>query len=504
MADLQLNIPVGTCSSSGVSVTQSKAILIGAAECNSSGLAPFTTFYPPFHILNEDEDIISYITLDEVYPGMRTPTYTYTIQSLIPGESVIRIGSDNNEDLDADEYTSLATFLSLDEIDWGRTIDVTIPAYGSVDFYMYHRPPSTAPIKNYIFALTFEYLSSEFGIHQYYTTFEITSQLEEDNDEVIRVYLTYESGKMETDFSDIKFYRGTELLKYTLIDKTDGVDATYNIAIPDVKAGKKYLITICSGNSSDEYIDGLAYDEGWNWRFRRHTDDDEDISPWSNVGYLSGDIFADLAYMTAYGNTVLRLQTNHKDNKPIAETESEAFIGHWSMRYNFGETNWNYTILYYRPIIDSEGNYYEISIDFNNSKKTIYLKYNDTILDSHTPISYGTDIRILDFTRDVDGNMTVSLNGVEYLSANDTNIIENTKTQLTLYRRLYARSIQVDYIYFLDEGRTDKPIVGELDTWRDLKYYLAVIGKTNYDTGVLPDIDEHLRYGVRINGVLYE
>ncbi len=62
----------------------------------------------------------------------------------------------------------------------------------------------------------------------------------------------------------------------------------------------------------------------------------------------------------------------------------------------------------------------------------------------------------------------------------------------------------MDYIHYVDDVRTDKPIVGDLVGWESLKYAYVLMGKISYDTQTLPGLDEQLRYGVRINGVLYE
>lgn len=502
-----INIPVGTRNKSGNAPLASETILCPAGTKTKSGIAPVYTSYPPFQLLDVNGDMVGYINFEEVYPGNRTGAHKYTIESLIPDATTVRVSSVVNPDDttgDTAVYTSDAVYLSIDDINYSKSVDVNVAAYGTGDFYIYYRPPSTAPIGNNYWSLSFELLSND--VYSHINAFSVSSVKSEDDEDVtVMLYLPYEAGAMETDFSDVNFYDGTQLLDSTIDEKSDGVYAVFLIKMPFVQANRSHLIYILSGNSSLEYVDGFAWDEGWTWRYRRQTWDDTDIAPWSNVGYLSSEVWADIAYDSRYGGTVLRLQSKHKEDLPVAEAESEALLGKWTMRYNFGVSNWNYTTFYYKPIIDGDGNYYEIVIDYltAGTTKPILLNYNTTTLDSGL-ISVGTDIRLLEFTRNADGDMTVSVNGVEYLSANDTNITENTKTQLSVKSNSFLRSIQVDYIHYVDDVRTDKPIVGDLVGWESLKYAYVLMGKISYDTQTLPGLDEQLRYGVRINGVLYE
>jgi len=154
--------------------------------------------------------------------------------------------------------------------------------------------------------------------------------------------------------------------------------------------------------------------------------------------------------------------------------------------------------------IDSEDNSY--SIRFNSWwAPTVSLYLNEDVLAS-VPYDIGTSPTTITIDHDLDGVFTVSVNGTSIIvevSDNTITTVAKYKIYLDAYAS-YTRSVRVDYMYFVEHPTTTAPTISEISEWADLKYSYVNIGRVNYDTQTLPGLDEKLRYGIRINGVLYD
>lgn len=518
MANLTINIPVATSNSKGLTplapavyeippgvciAGKSTSINIPPGVCEAAGVFEEFWVHPPLMLLNGEDEYIGLINLEDVYPGQPTTVKTFKVENRLPGEVTYRIGCDVYDGSgEKAVHTSDATYFSLDGDVWSKSIDLTISKDDSNTFHMYWRPPSTTPLGTRVWMLVFELISTVYPQHDSVTAFTALSNVDEDEyDVIIPVTVPYVAGRMESDFGDIRFYEdGSWLLDSSIVDKVNGDYAEFLVRLPWVIAGLYHLIYVLGGNDSLEYEDKQLYHDGWNWF-------NGEMNGWVQItGSGNWQQVIEPLLSTAFGTEHYVLHCGHHGAYPTPSAEapstSDTPYGTWTMRIKQSHTT--ATDFRYYFAIDSEDNSY--SIRFNNfSTPTVSLYLNEDVLAS-VPYDIGTSPTTITVDHDLDGVFTVSVNGTSIIvevSDNTITTVAKYKIYLDAYAS-YTRSVHVDYMYFVEHPTTTAPTISEISEWADLKYSYVNIGRVNYDTQTLPGLDEKLRYGIRINGVLYD
>jgi hypothetical protein len=441
----------------------------------------------PFNFFDENGDLIQRLSFEEVYPGRQTES------------KVISFKNNLNEAVDVDitcepytgstypeKDTNSATLLSLDETTWSHTINVTADALGTTDFYIFYRPPSTATIGSKRWNIEVSYNGDPNGIWDKINTFTVTSVSATDQtDVVIPITLPYSAGNMETDFEDIVFYDWFYQLDHTMLNKVDSTSADFHIEIPLLFAGEERTLYVWGDNSTATYTDMNVYTDYWDWT-------DGTLDPWT---ILAGTVNVNtIGWGDHYS---LELYNYGGSTWPSTQVDTTGAYGIWEMKYHLESTSSMYAHWYF---IHDGTNYYQVHI--RNNEEDIELYYNGTLLDSAAlPKSAAT--RYLKVTRDLDGNFKVYVDGTEYLSATDNNLTTSIQQNLVFNTPSFGHSWYIDYINYVELSATT-PTVGALTGWDDFVYSMSVIGKVGYDVQNLPGIDGILRYGIRIDGELYE
>lgn len=466
-------------------------INIPVAINTANGVFTEYWMYPPFYILNEDGDYLHLISFEDVYPGRPTLTQTLTVKNELPANVTLEItGNSVSGSGDSDKDTVDATYLSLDDTDYSHTLSLPVDANDTANFYLYYRPPSTAKIGNKRWDLGLSYTANAFGWWSYINMFDVTSTSTTDQtDVIISITIPYTAGKMETDFSDIRFYHYNFQLEYSIYYKVDSTSATFLVKIPTLYAGEVKSIWILSGNNSIDYYDYDVYTEGWNW-------EDTTLDPWEQTdGSVQSSV---TAYNdSTWGHYCMRAHCYGSYTTTKAESEATGAYGRWVMRYRFSHDDNGQARYYFMH--DGTHSY---SLYFNENGGTITLYKDGTSIGS-SALTYNTSTHLLIIDRDTDGNFSVSIDGVEKITATDNTITTSIKEEISFYSVGWHRYWYIDYIHFIEESTTP-PTVGSLDDWYDLAYGIGCMGKVGYDVQDLPEIQNQLRYGIRIDGELYE
>jgi hypothetical protein len=214
-----------------------------------------------FFMETEDGIIIRDLSFESLFPGRKSETQKITIvnnldaqvdMTLTPAASSNQLGSG----LD----TYLSHYLSLDGINFSTNpLELTIPASSELDFYTYYHPPSNAVIgwKQWLLDVDMDVPALEGW--SYTTWFTVTG-----NGDAIEVPYTleetvtieYVAGLMKSDFSDIRFALADHtILDHYIWDKTDGVEAFFQVQLPEVPATPDDVtVYVYSGNPDAEDV----------------------------------------------------------------------------------------------------------------------------------------------------------------------------------------------------------------------------------------------------------
>lgn len=139
-----------------------------------------------------------------------------------------------------------------------------------------------------------------------------------------------------------------------------------------------------------------------------------------------------------------------------AETWSEGAYGTWTIKYalsggdyhNPESLNWPYrnmTLSIIRFVHDGVNSY---NFRINTDAETIGLYYNDMLL-SECYFIRSVDVEhTLQITRDWNGYFSVSIDGVEYLTAIHTSLTASIKLETYFVSYAWGRGLYIDYIQF--------------------------------------------------------
>jgi hypothetical protein len=511
-----IDIPIGENVASGLNPGTDLTLDIPIAGNVATGLVPSTWMWPQFNLLDEDGNYLHSIIFEDVYPGMRSAVKQLTLKNQLPGDVTVSI-TPGEPYLDANKAidTTNSTYLSLDGVSYSNTINLNVLDKGSTDFYLYYQPPSTSLIGSKRWRLVFDYTSSVFELWDYINTFTVTSTSSTDQtDVIIPVTIPYSAGVMETDFKDIRFYYGTFQLESTIDYKTDGVSATFFVKIPTLAADEIKNIFVLGGNSSAGFMNNLDYDEYWSWE---NSKVGLNISPWEKVTATSQSevVLNDykLSAPNIFGHNVLAVWDRTDYTNPIIEADTSGAYGRWNILLYFdrhSDTFLTPSRKYFGYYFIHDGtDYYLLQCDLSTTDTwhlRLYKNSTELANASSVPFGYETPHNIV-IERDLDGNFSVSMDGTEYITTTDNTIVTSVKQQikeLTVSAAPVRHYTYIDHISYLETAYADPPTIGELGTWDDLLYGVALLGNVSYDPQELPGLTGNLRYGIRIDGVLYE
>lgn len=504
---LVINIQRAESIATGINPTHDVTLNVPRAISTASGIIPTLWSFPPFYLLDENGNYLKMVTFEDIYPGRKTATKKITLKNTLPGAAVLSVsgGSAFNE-TDKDRDTKDAIYLSNDNVDFSKSIEISVPSMGSTDFYVYYRPPSTARIGSKTFPLLLDYVSSEFELWDYVTTFPVISNSSE-NQEDVKIFITinYEADYMQPDFKDIRFYSASFELESKIIYKFDEDYAIFIVKIPLLYTGETKTIRVFGGNSSVNVKEGDVFLDGWNW-------DNGEMDGWVQTTSENDSKYARVMWDDTWNSYVLRCTLNsvYALTPVIAEADSEIAYGHWIVKYRFigGYTSFSNPSYLHRSFLkwffahDGENNY---SVQINNEigAEWIRLYYNEEILDS-APFPRSLSTHLLEVARDSDGNISVLVDNIEYLTSTDTRITESVKQVIDFYNPSFTRGVLFDYINYIADPAETTPTVGELAEWDDFNYAVVMMGKVSYDIKQLKEFGDNLSYGIRINGKLFK
>lgn len=454
--------------------------------------------YPPLTFLDGEGNPITKIMFESVYPGRKTGTQTITAVNKTDSTLTITLSSIegiSQTGYEVDTYGSLR-FSDDDDI-YYETLTLEIPANDSLDFYIYYNPPSTAKIGEKEWAINV--LPSSLPEWLYFNQFNVTNNDDEQlTDIIISVTIPYTAGKMQTDFGDIRFYTEAEELESSIDYKIDSSYAVFTVKIPVIDVDETITVYVWGGNAYADDNDDNVFTENWNWL-------DGTLDPWVNVGGTAGSGMASVIYDAIYGHDVMEIYNTGGFPEPRVETPSTGVYGRWTVRFCFGSTSFAHSNrIYFEYYFIHDGtNYYKIRFDTYNSPNTIKLYYNTTLLDS-SKYSPDLNIHILSITRNMAGEISVSIDGTEYLSATEATITTCTKIQFYMDTALSPsqRAVLIDYIHFIEELETP-PSIGSLGSWEnrlDLECYGGIL----YVSRELPELEPEITYRCKIEETYYE
>jgi hypothetical protein len=512
-----IDIPIGENVATGLNPGTDLMLDIPVAGNVATGIVPSPWMWPQFNLFDEDGNYLHSIIFEDVYPGMRSAVKKLTFKNQLPGDVTVSV-TPGEPYLDANRAieTTNSTYLSLDGVTYSNTINLDVLDKGSTDFYLYYQPPSTSLIGSKRWRLVFDYTSSVFELWDYINAFTVTSNSDTDQtDVIITITIPYSAGNMETDFSDIRFYYGTLKLDSTIDYKTDSVSATFLVRIPTLDADEIKTIYILAGNSSMDLENDLSYDEYWSWQNKEVGV--YNITPWEKI---AGDNQSEVVYIdyklaspNLFGHNVLALWDRTDYTDPVIEVDAEGAYGRWNIQLYFDRHNDAYVTAGYRyfdyDFIHDGTDYYRLRCDLSTWIGPWYFKLykNGELLTTSENVPFGVEtLRTILIERTINGAFTISMDGTEYLTHTDNTITESVKQRLTTTSTATSgirRYTYVDYINFI-EYTGNVPTIGSLGTWDDLLYGVALLGNVSYDPQELPGLTGNLRYGIRIDGVLYE
>lgn len=488
----------GTSVNHSCSVTINETASMGAVfiEALMEGQSSFTispVTYPLLNIRNSDNYQIDGIDFESVFAGHNTIKQLFSLINNFPGDIAFDlepIALDTPVDSPIDSY--LSQYLSQDDTTYASSLNITLTENTDEDLYTYYQPPSTAKIgdKNWKLRLD-NFTPSGFSFWQYMNNFTLTSTSTTNQENVLFwVTVPYVAGKMETDFSDIRFHLTSwELsipLEYAIDYKVDSSYAVFLIKIPLLRALETLNIVVLGGNSSVNDGSTNVFTEHYDWL-------DGTLLPWVHTGSQNGLVNT----VSGWGHNSLELLSYVNGYWSWVNTPSEAINGRWTLRFKIGD-NWYPECRYY--LINNGVHSY--SVRFDQASNAIGLYLDETLLTS-TTWAGDEATHILVVTRTIDGLFNVYIDNTLLLTATDNSVTTNTTTTLGINARYWFMSFFVDYINFV-EYLEDPPTVGSLGTWEDLSLELDVKAGVLYQSQELPEFEPIIRHGCRIGGVLYD
>jgi hypothetical protein len=209
--------------------------------------------------IDEDERSINEIFFESIYPGETSSVKEITITNGGTGNVnlTLRCVESVTNPMGSALDTYLSTYLSLDQIDYSNSLDVTVNSGGSQTFYIRYQPPSTAKVGEKQWTFNPIINDTESGAPPgwenyrdwlYYDYFTVTGKGNE-TPYPISITIPYSAGIMNNDFSDIRFVNVSgEELGYYIATKTDGQSATFWLDIPIPTENQVFTIYVYSGN----------------------------------------------------------------------------------------------------------------------------------------------------------------------------------------------------------------------------------------------------------------
>lgn len=494
MTDVDETIPLATLSitpqTPGITAGTGTVNTIPLATLSITPNAPGFQRYPLFEVLDNNGNRIDSINFGNLEAGRESDPQVITLVNNSGSSVDVTLTATLGDDGTTTE-TVTSTLLSGDDTDYIITTDTyTIPANTTLPVYIKWRPPSTSRpgLKTWTTIIRTDIQLSGWNS---LNTFTITNT--GDNDIYnggVEITTPYVAGYMQTDFDDLRFYQGgfdseAVELEYQLLNKTDGVSATFFVLIPSIPSGESLDIYIYGDNPSASSSSSLIQ------FVDTFTGPSIDTNKWSidNNGVFSIDTGRLKINAGAFGKYI-RAKTRgavHTFTNGVIEFTLQSNGG-----YNEGGVAFRMT-------------------DMNNG----YMFH---------PSTYSGSVWCLD--KRVSG-VTTSLFSVSGFTANITYTIRIVVNDSTI--TIYADDNELGSITdtsFIDGGVAvmswgrctswfddftintvnDDIIVGELDGWSDkfLLPSLSLVGGVVYTIPDLPELDLQNHYIINVGGVEYE
>jgi hypothetical protein len=360
------------------------------------------------------------------------------------------------------------------------TLDLTIQPNSTTDFYIYYQPSSTAKIGVKEWNLLFDETGT-FETWKYISTFDVTSidpVLQEDR--IIFVTVDYATGKMQTDFDDIRFYNGYYELESSLDTKVDSDYAIFRVNIGTLAVGQTKTINILAGNTGVSAKDDNVFSDYWDWI-------DGTLDPWIDLGGWNAHTTA------ASGRMAISTYVNADWTHVYVPTTGA--YGKWTFTFQY-TTRYQYTNWYF---IRNGSNHYSIR---RGSDRRIRLYYNETEIGNTNFLLDDTSLHTIIIDRNRDGEFTVSLDGTVMITATENTLQTSVRHEIQTREWWTSGILYVDEITFI-EYYEYPPTLGTQGLW---DYYLKLIIKAEllYKSKELPGFEPEIRHGCKIGGVLYE
>ncbi|MDY9922801.1 DUF2341 domain-containing protein [Methanobacterium sp.] len=422
---------------------------------------------------------IEEVHFESVFPGEMPWQQIFTIGNYGTGSTDIlidtRASETNQQGLDLETY--LSTFLSLDGIIYTPSLEFSIGANATQEFYVKYQPPSTATPGEKQWKLHVEIPETE-ETPTVSNNFLVTSTHTEPLTNVeATIIIPYVADVMRPDFGDIRFFNGTTELGYYIWSKTDGVSATFVMRIPYLPGSATPLeITVYAGNpdatTTSNPLDVYLF-------FDDFQGDTINTTKWPNG---SGASVSD-GILTLTNGTLT-----------FAGTWTPPFGLELGIHEYIGQTDWR------AMGINHAGQSWDPAywLGYYVSNGTHYLQSNGCTSVTRE-LTYPTVLEMRMESKDVYKNYH---NGELYQEATGRNY--STPLTLYLYAGWYRNStMKLDYV-IIHHLQTHVPEVGSLKLWEQVKIDAEIKAGLIYKSKYLPGITPEVKHGLKIGNYFYD
>lgn len=508
MTDVDETIPLATLTitpqTPGVTAGTGTVNSVPTAALSISPLTPGFQRYPLFEVLDSNGNRIDTITFENLEAGGSSDSQVIVLVNNSSSSVDVTLTSTVGSNGTVTE-TATSTLLSDDDADYTITTDTyTVPADSSLPVYIKWRPPSTSRpgLKTWNLEPTGDIGPIDWG---YYSSFTVTSTHTSDEYNVnVQVTIPYESGKMQTDFGDIRFYEGSNPLNYELLYKTDEDSATFIVQIPLLSTTTSSTITVYTGNSGADMDEtsGLCLYDGFD-------DSSLDTGLWTWIRESSGN--------WDEGTTAAGKMNIKTLNKEIWQSNNTAPVlrGNTPLSSNcvlYCSLSLDPSANYRRGhlmVYGDDANYAGIGMGYNNGKKINAVKEvagSPTEYMNTSTTATSLDVKIVRVNTTYYVYYDIGAGWVLYQTLSGLNLGS------TLYPALISQSyppdggtmdVLYDDFYVIYNPPSSDPTISSLTSWID-NPPLILNGGVVYSVPDLPELDLANHYYVNVGGTDYE
>lgn len=408
--------------------------------------------------------------------------------------------------LGLDIETYLSTFFSVDQINYQKTLDVTVASGGTQTFYLKYQPPSTASPGEKEWTFNPVINDTESGAppgwddHRdwlYYDTFTVTGKGDDTKYPMV-LTIPYSADIMNTDFSDIRFVNEAgEELGYYIKSKTDGSTATFWIQsiIPDLN--ETITIYVYSGNPNALTKSDINSVKEWT--------EDWDLNNENNLKYtqytLSSAFNLEELGITLIDNTATYQEGNATNNETINDNfvmKTTLQLDYNSFYFYFYLADINNYVVIKRDKVINWAHRWSIGYKSNGtwteliSTEAVYPAQDSGFL--RVEIVKNTSIKVY-----WKGNLILSYIG-NFPQAGGKNGFGAYDDWAGTHQPIYIRQP-----YFVTNEDYDVPTVSSLTgTWKFVSKNLEIKAGLLFKSKYLPSVTPEIKHGLKIGNYFYE